>query len=53
MKIRIDIVRRKRIAMVRNYKTDIVNFLKNGQDSEAYRRVINTSSFSHYVSKLC
>lgn len=38
MKIRIDIVRRKRIAMVRNYKTDIVNFLKNGQDSEAYRR---------------
>ncbi|XP_006305177.2 uncharacterized protein LOC17899633 [Capsella rubella] len=38
MKIRLDIVRKKRIAMVRNYKTDIVNFLNNGQDYEAYRR---------------
>lgn len=45
MKIRLDIVRKKRIAMVKNYKTDIVNFLNNGQDIEAYKRVINTSFF--------
>ncbi|CAH8255391.1 unnamed protein product [Arabidopsis lyrata] len=38
MKIRLDIVRKKRIAMVKNYKTDIVNFLNNGQDIEAYKR---------------
>ncbi|XP_010500830.1 PREDICTED: uncharacterized protein LOC104778153 [Camelina sativa] len=38
MKIRLDIVRKKRTAMVRNYKTDIANFLKNEQDCEAYRR---------------
>lgn len=52
MKIRLNIVRRKRIATVNFLKTDIVNFLNNGQDSQAYKRVIKISSFSHYTSKL-
>ncbi|KAL1217352.1 hypothetical protein V5N11_018606 [Cardamine amara subsp. amara] len=38
MKIRLNIVRKKRIATVNFLKTDIVDFLKNGQDSKAYTR---------------
>ncbi|KAJ0242267.1 Regulator of Vps4 activity in the MVB pathway protein [Hirschfeldia incana] len=38
MKIRIDIVRKRRIAMVKFWKTDIVEFLKNGLDYDAYTR---------------
>lgn len=39
MKIRLDIVRKKRTAMVNFLKMDIVDFLKNGLDYNAYTRV--------------
>ncbi|CAN8321540.1 unnamed protein product [Cochlearia groenlandica] len=38
MKIRLDNVRKKRVAMVKFLKMDIVNFLKNGHDFNAYTR---------------
>ncbi|KAJ0250410.1 Regulator of Vps4 activity in the MVB pathway protein [Hirschfeldia incana] len=38
MKIRLDIVRKKRIATVNFLKMDIVDFLKNGLDYNAYTR---------------
>ncbi|KAF8077286.1 hypothetical protein N665_1049s0020 [Sinapis alba] len=38
MKIRLDIVRKRRIAMVKFLKMDIVDFLKNGHDDNAYTR---------------
>ncbi|CAN6932867.1 unnamed protein product [Brassica oleracea var. botrytis] len=38
MKIRLDIVRKKRIAMVNFLKMDIVDFLKNGLEYNAYTR---------------
>ncbi|KFK35789.1 hypothetical protein AALP_AA4G036800 [Arabis alpina] len=38
MKIRLDTVRKKRIAMVNFLKMDIVDFLKNGLDHSAYTR---------------
>ncbi|KAL0696661.1 hypothetical protein Bca4012_063841 [Brassica carinata] len=38
MKIRLDIVRKRRIAMVKFLKMDIVEFLKNGLDYNAYTR---------------
>uniref|UniRef100_A0A1J3DD06 IST1-like protein n=2 Tax=Noccaea caerulescens TaxID=107243 RepID=A0A1J3DD06_NOCCA len=38
MKIRLDTVRRRRIAMVNYLKMDIVNFLNNGHDYNAYTR---------------
>ncbi|CAA7043873.1 unnamed protein product [Microthlaspi erraticum] len=38
MKIRLDTVRRRRIAMVNYLRMDIVNFLKNGHDFNAYTR---------------
>ncbi|KAF3516829.1 hypothetical protein DY000_02059335 [Brassica cretica] len=44
MKIRLEIVRKRRIAMIKFLKMDIVEFLKNGLDYDAYRRV--HSSFS-------
>lgn len=40
MKIRLDRVRKKRVAMVNYLKMDIVDFLKNGLDYNAYTRVI-------------
>lgn len=39
MKIRLEIVRKRRIAMIKFLKMDIVEFLKNGLDYDAYRRV--------------
>jgi len=39
MKIRLEIVRTRRIAMIKFLKMDIVEFLKNGLDYDAYRRV--------------
>lgn len=39
MKIRLDIVRKKRIAMVNFLEMDIVDFLKNGLEYNAYTRV--------------
>ncbi|CAH8359620.1 unnamed protein product [Eruca vesicaria subsp. sativa] len=38
MKIRLDIVRKKRIALVKFLKMDIVDFLNNGLDYNAYTR---------------
>ncbi|KAH0872641.1 hypothetical protein HID58_070003 [Brassica napus] len=38
MKIRLEIVRTRRIAMIKFLKMDIVEFLKNGLDYDAYRR---------------
>nr|VDC64866.1 unnamed protein product [Brassica rapa] len=38
MKIRLEIVRKRRIAMIKFLKMDIVEFLKNGLDYDAYRR---------------
>uniref|UniRef100_A0A1J3FW11 IST1-like protein n=1 Tax=Noccaea caerulescens TaxID=107243 RepID=A0A1J3FW11_NOCCA len=38
MKIRLDTARRRRIAMVNYLKMDIVNFLNNGHDYNAYTR---------------
>ncbi|ESQ30219.1 hypothetical protein EUTSA_v10011635mg [Eutrema salsugineum] len=38
MKIRLDTVRKKRIAMVKFLKMDIVDFLNNGHDYNAYTR---------------
>ncbi|CAF2055557.1 hypothetical protein Bca4012_098179 [Brassica carinata] len=39
MKIRLEIVRKRRIAMIKFLKMDIVEFLKNGLDYDAYRRI--------------
>ncbi|KAJ4917831.1 Regulator of Vps4 activity in the MVB pathway protein [Raphanus sativus] len=38
LKMRLDIVRKRRIAMVKFWKMDIVEFLKNGDDYNAYTR---------------
>ncbi|CDY52976.1 BnaA06g01610D [Brassica napus] len=38
MKIRLEIERKRRIAMIKFLKMDIVEFLKNGLDYDAYRR---------------